>query len=185
MLSLLLLLACAPFNAEAAPAAPVATTVSSLGLTRLDNTPLPSAELAGKVVLFVNVASKCGNTPQYAGLEALYTQYAAKGFTIVGVPCNQFGGQEPGSPEQIASFCKLNYGVTFPLLAKQDVNGAERSPLYQTLVQSKAGGGSDVTWNFEKFLVGRNGEVIARFGPRVQPNDPALISAIEQAIAVK
>jgi glutathione peroxidase len=182
MLSLLLLLACAPLDVEAAapPASPV-----SVSLTRLDNSALPAAELAGKVVLFVNVASQCGNTPQYAGLEALYTQYAAKGFTIVGVPCNQFGSQEPGSPEQIASFCKLNYGVTFPLLSKQEVNGAGRSPLYQSLVQSKAGGGTDITWNFEKFLVGRNGEVVARFGPRVQPNDPTLVAAIEQALAAK
>lgn len=147
----------------------------------LSGAPMP--DLSGKVVLYVNVASRCGYTPQYDGLEKLYTELKGRGFTIVGVPCNQFGAQEPGTAEEIQSFCKLNYGVDFPLLAKQDVNGAGRSPLYQWLVQSPAGGGADVKWNFEKFLVGRDGAVIARFPSKVAPDDPALRAAIEAALA--
>jgi glutathione peroxidase-family protein len=151
-------------------------------LTRLDGSALPSSELDGKVVLFVNVASRCGHTPQYDGLQALYAEKHDAGFEIVGVPCNQFGGQEPGAPEEIATFCRVNYGVTFPLLDKQDVNGAGRSPLYAWLVGSAAGGGQDVAWNFEKFLVGRDGRVIARFGSRTRPDDAALRAAIESAL---
>lgn len=151
-------------------------------------TPTPTTDaataeaIAGKAVLFVNVASKCGYTPQYEGLQALYTQYKDKGLTIVGVPCNQFGAQEPGSAEEIASFCKLNYGVDFPLLEKQDVNGAARSALYTQLISSPAGGGADVKWNFEKFLVAPNGEVVGRFPSKVAPNDPALAAAIEKVL---
>ena len=130
----------------------------------------------------MNVASKCGYTPQYEGLQALYTQYKDKGLTIVGVPCNQFGAQEPGSAEEIASFCKLNYGVDFPLLEKQDVNGAARSALYTQLISSPAGGGADVKWNFEKFLVAPSGEVVGRFPSKVAPNDPALAAAIEKVL---
>lgn len=175
--------------AEAAPAAkapaattPAATSLSALSLTKLDGSPLPSAELAGKVVLFVNVASKCGNTPQYAGLEALYKELSPRGLVIVGVPCNQFAGQEPGSPEEIASFCQMNYGVTFPLLEKQDVNGAAQSPLYQYLVHSAAGGGKDIGWNFEKFVVDRQGQVVARFAPKVSPDSPEVRAALETAL---
>ena len=147
-------------------------------LTALDGTTLPPETTAGKVVLFVNVASFCGATPQYQGLQALHEQYADRGFTVVGVPCNQFGAQEPGSPEEIVSFCSLNYGVTFPLLAKQDVNGPDRSPLFRALV----GDGPDIRWNFEKFLVDRDGRSVARFGTRVVPEADELRQAVEAVL---
>jgi glutathione peroxidase len=156
--------------------------LGEIELTRLEGGELPAAELAGKVVLFVNVASRCGLTPQYAGLVKLQEQYGPRGFTVVGAPCNQFLGQEPGSAEQIAEFCAVTYGVDFPLLGKQDVNGAGRSPLYQWLVGSEAGRGEDIGWNFEKFLVGRDGRVVARFAPRTQPDDASVIAAIEGAL---
>jgi glutathione peroxidase-family protein len=152
--------------------------LSTLALTRLDGSAMPPGELAGKVVLFVNVASQCGYTPQYEGLQALYQAKKDRGLVIVGVPCNQFGGQEPGGKEEIASFCKLNYGVTFPLLEKQDVNGAGRSGLYRWLVA----GGGDVKWNFEKFLVDRTGKIVGRYPSKVGPNDPALLAAIDGAL---
>lgn len=157
-------------------------SLDQIELVRLDGSPLPAEELDGKVVLFVNVASKCGLTPQYEGLQALYDRYRDQGFTIVGAPSNQFLGQEPGTAEQIAEFCSLNYGVTFPLLEKQDVNGAGRSPLYQWLIGSEAGGGKDVSWNFEKFVADRHGKVVARFEPRVLPDDKRLIEVIEGAL---
>lgn len=148
-------------------------------LTTLDGTPLSPEVLENKVVLFVNVASKCGLTPQYSGLVALHKEFSDRGLVIIGVPCNQFGAQEPGTPEEIKSFTKDNYEVDFTLLEKQDVNGPTRSPLYQFLV----GGGSDIAWNFGKFLVDKNGEVLARFEPQTAPDDPALRSAIEKALA--
>jgi len=156
--------------------------MAQLDLTRLDGTPLDAKALDGKVVLFVNVASKCGFTPQYEGLQLLHEEKSPDGLVIVGVPCNQFGGQEPGDAEQIASFCRINYGVNFPILEKQDVNGAARSDLYTWLVGSDVGRGKDVRWNFEKFLVDRNGMVVERFGSRVDPNDGKLRRAIEQAL---
>ncbi|MDI1479170.1 glutathione peroxidase [Polyangium sp. y55x31] len=158
------------------------TSLQELSLQRLDGAALPLEELSGKVVLFVNVASRCGLTPQYEGLVKLQERYRDRGFLVVGAPCNQFLGQEPGTATEIAQFCSTTYGVDFPLLAKQDVNGAERSPLYQWLIGSKAGGGSDVTWNFEKFLVGRDGAVLARFSPRVTPESPEVVQAIEAAL---
>jgi glutathione peroxidase len=136
----------------------------------------------GKVLLFVNVASRCGLTPQYADLVKLQQDYAARGFTVIGVPCNQFMGQEPGSASEIASFCAVTYGVDFPLLEKADVNGADRSTLYRFLVDSKVGGGERISWNFEKFLVGRDGAVVARFAPRILPSEPAVKAAIEGAL---
>lgn len=138
-----------------------------------------------KVCLVVNVASKCGLTPQYTGLEALHEKYASKGFAVVGVPCNQFGAQEPGSPEEIATFCSTNYGVTFPMTEKVDVNGDARHPIYAelTTVADADGTAGDIRWNFEKFLIGRDGTVIARFSPMVAPEDPGLVAAIESAIA--
>lgn len=152
-------------------------------VTALDGNPLPADVLEHRVVLFVNVASKCGFTPQYDGLQALYAGRKDQGLVVVGVPCNQFGAQEPGSSDEIASFCRVNYGVDFPLLEKQEVNGAGRSALYQWLVGSEAGGGDDVRWNFEKFLVGRDGQVIGRYGSQVTPADDALTGAIDQALA--
>jgi glutathione peroxidase len=159
---------------EGAPAG-----LDAVPLVGLDGRPMEPSVWEGKVVLFVNVASRCGLTPQYKGLQALYTRFADRGFTLVGVPCNQFLGQEPGSAEEIAEFCEVNFGVTFPLLEKQDVNGAGRSPLYQWLVGSAAGRGEDIGWNFEKFVVGRDGEVKARFAPDVKPADEGLIAALE------
>ena len=165
------------------PAAGSAPTLTQLPLTALNGAPLPAETLAGHVVLVVNVASQCGYTPQYKGLEALYEQYKDQGLVLVGVPCNQFGGQEPGTAEEIKNFCSLNYGVTFPLLSKAEVNGAGRSDLYKMLVNSPAGGGADIKWNFEKFLVGRDGKVKARFKSSVTPEDPALRQAIEAELA--
>ena len=166
------------------PAAGAAVTAApqTLALTALNGQALDNQLLAGKVVLFVNVASNCGFTGQYKGLQKLYTDYSAKGLVIVGVPCNQFGAQEPGKPEEIASFCQMNYGVTFPLLEKQEVNGAGRSALYSALVNSPAGGGKDIGWNFEKFLVGRDGKVVGRYSSRVSPDSDELKQAIEAAL---
>ena len=165
--------------AGAASAAPL----SSLQLQSLSGKALDKTVTDGKVVLVVNVASRCGYTRQYADLQTLYTNYKDKGLVILGAPCNQFGGQEPGSPDEIANFCKRNFGVTFPLLAKQHVNGAKRSKLYTHLVDSKPGGKRDVGWNFEKFLIGHDGEVLNRFRSSTSPSDPRLIQAIEGALA--
>jgi glutathione peroxidase len=148
----------------------------------LEGEAFPLAQLAGGPVLVVNVASKCGYTPQYEGLQKLWETYGPRGLVVVGVPCNQFAGQEPGSAEDIASFCKMSYGVTFPLLAKQDVNGKDRSPLYAALVGSAAGGGANIKWNFEKFLLAPGGEVKARFGSSTRPDSAELVKAIEAAL---
>lgn len=153
-----------------------------LNLTALGGQPLADEQLTGKVLLVVNVASRCGYTRQYAGLQSLYEEYADAGLQVVGVPCDQFGNQEPGSAAEIQAFCQTNYGVTFPMLEKQAVNGANRTPLYTQLVGSEAGAGRDISWNFEKFLVGRDGTVIARFPSGTRPDDPALRSAIEAAL---
>lgn len=147
-------------------------------LTTLDGTPVSPDTLSDKVVLFVNVASKCGLTPQYSGLVALHNEFSDRGFMVIGVPCNQFGSQEPGTPDEIKSFTETNYDVDFTLLEKQDVNGADRSPLYQFLV----GDGPDIAWNFGKFVVGRDGEVVARFEPQVAPDDTDLKATIEKAL---
>ena len=142
------------------------------------------ALVAGRAALVVNVASKCGLTPQYAGLEALHEELSPRGFTVVGVPCNQFMGQEPGTPEEIAEFCSATYGVTFPLLAKVDVNGDQRAPLFDRLteVPDAEGAAGDVQWNFEKWLLSPDGEAVARFRPLVEPADPALREAIEAVL---
>ena len=148
----------------------------------------PTAVLTPKpgiVTLVVNVASKCGMTPQYNGLERLQEAYADRGFTVLGVPCNQFAGQEPGTAEEIAEFCSATYGVTFPLTEKVEVNGEGRHPLYAELVDAPDADGytGDIRWNFEKFLVGTDGSVVARFAPQVVPDDPAIVSAIESALS--
>ena len=147
-------------------------------LTTLDGTALAPEVIADKVVLFVNVASQCGLTPQYSGLVELDQAYGDRGLVIIGAPCNQFGNQEPGTPDEIKDFAKSKYDVDFTLLEKQDVNGPDRSPLYQFLVAD----GPDIEWNFGKFLVGRNGEVLARFDPKTAPDDPDLKAAIEKAL---
>ena len=152
-------------------------------LKALDGQELALAPFKGQVVLVVNVASKCGLTPQYAALENLYQQYKDKGFSVLGLPCNQFAGQEPGSQEEIQTFCSLNYGVTFPLGEKLEVNGPQRHSLYRLLAGEGAEFPGDITWNFEKFLVGKNGGVLARFSPRTAPDDPAVIRAIEKALS--
>ena len=152
---------------------------NNMTLTGVDGSKIEAKQFEGKALLFVNVASKCGYTSQYAGLQALYETYKDQGLEIVGVPCNQFGGQEPGSAEEIQTFCKLNYGVKFTLLEKQDVNGENRSKLYQTLVTSDKGNGTNIRWNFEKFLVDKNGNVVGRFNSAVKPDSVELKNAIE------
>jgi glutathione peroxidase len=146
---------------------------------------LADGDLAGKTLLIVNVASKCGLTPQYAGLEALHERFADQGFAVVGFPCNQFGGQEPGTPEQIAEFCSQTYGVSFPMFEKIEVIGAGRHPIYAqlTAVADASGEAGDVQWNFEKFLVGADGSVLGRFRPRTTPDAPDLVAAIEASLA--
>lgn len=150
-------------------------------ISLLDGSPADLHDFEGQAVLVVNVASKCGLTPQYTGLEELQQRYSDRGFTVVGVPCNQFMGQEPGSAEEIQTFCSTTYGVTFPLLAKVDVNGEDRHPLYQQLTEVPDADGhtGDIRWNFEKFLVAPGGEIVARFAPTVSPTDDAVTSAIE------
>lgn len=147
----------------------------------LKGDPANLSQYLGKAVLIVNVASKCGLTPQYAGLERLHEAYAARGFTVLGVPCNQFMGQEPGTSQEIAEFCSATYGVTFPMTAKIDVNGDGRHALYQRLVTTADAEGhtGDVRWNFEKFLVDGSGKVVARFSPQTEPDAAEVVSAIE------
>ncbi|MGD0381258.1 MAG: glutathione peroxidase [Acidimicrobiales bacterium] len=142
------------------------------------------APYKGKALLLVNVASKCGLTPQYAGLQKLQDTYGDKGFSVLGFPCNQFLEQEPGSPDEIAEFCSVNYGVTFPLFEKIDVNGPNRHPLYDELTTKadSEGAAGDIQWNFEKFLVSPAGEIVARFRPGVEPEDKALVDAVEGAL---
>ena len=147
-------------------------------LTALSGEKIQNEQLSQKVILFVNVASKCGYTKQYTALQSLYEQYKDKGLEIIGVPCNQFGGQEPGSAEEIQTFCKKNYGVSFPLLEKQDVNGANRSPLYQQLIKD----GADIRWNFEKILVNTAGEVVQRFPSSTDPLSTELTQAIDNLL---
>ncbi len=173
-------------------------------VTTIDGENTSLAQWQGKVLLIVNVASKCGLTPQYEQLEALQETRAAEGFSVLGFPCNQFLGQEPGSEEEIKTFCSMTYGVSFPLFSKVEVNGEQRHPLYQKLIAAAPdaiapqGSGfyermaskgrapqvkGDILWNFEKFLIGRDGEVIARFSPDTTPDDPALTQAIDAALA--
>ena len=159
-------------------------SLAEIPLTTLDGNPTSLADYDGRALLVVNVASKCGLTPQYGALEQLARDYGDRGLTVIGVPCNQFMGQEPGTPEQIATFCSTTYGVTFPLLSKADVNGADRHPLYVELTKTAdaAGEAGDVQWNFEKFLVASNGEVVNRFRPRTEPDAPEVIAAIEAVL---
>ena len=139
----------------------------------------------GKVLLIVNVASQCGLTPQYKALEAIHEKYKDKGLTVLGFPCNQFGGQEPGSNEQIKEFCSTKYNVSFPLFDKIDVNGPKRHPLYTSLAGKDSPFPGDIKWNFGKFLIGRDGKILKRFEPRTVPNAPEVVAAIEAALATK
>ena len=161
-----------------------AEVVSWERLPALNGEPLDSGLLSGKVVLVVNVASKCGLTPQYEGLERLQQFYGTRGFTVLGVPCNQFAGQEPGAPEEIERVCRQQYGTTFPMTAKLEVNGRRRHPLYRRLteVPDEDGAAGEIEWNFEKFLVAPSGEVLARFRPTVTPGDERIVQMIERAL---
>jgi glutathione peroxidase len=156
------------------------STLADFKLDSLTGDPLPLKDYAGKAVLVVNVASQCGLTPQYTGLEALWKEFGPKGLVVLGLPCNQFGAQEPGTASEIKSFCETHYSVSFPLGAKLEVNGVGRHPLYAWLIG--ATGGTDIQWNFEKFLIGRDGKTVTRFSPRVVPEDAALRQAIEVAL---
>ena len=139
----------------------------------------------GKVVLIVNVASKCGYTPQYKGLEALHEKYSGQGFSVLGFPCNQFGAQEPGTNEEIKQFCSSKYSVTFPLFDKIDVNGPKRAPLYVALAGTDSPFPGNIKWNFNKFLIGRDGKILKRFDSNVAPDSPILVAAVESALAAK
>jgi glutathione peroxidase len=156
-------------------------TVREIPVNTLAGEPSSLRELDGKTLLVVNVASKCGLTPQYTGLEELHERFADRGFSVVGFPCNQFGGQEPGSAEEIAEFCSATYGVTFPMFEKIEVNGPGRHPIYDelTAVPDADGQAGDIQWNFEKFLVAPDGAVLARFRPMTAPDALELVSAIE------
>ena len=161
-------------------------TLHDIPIARLDGSPATLGEIVGdRAALVVNVASKCGLTPQYTALEDVHEKYADRGLTVVGVPCNQFGGQEPGTSGEIAEFCSATYGVTFPLTEKVEVNGPGRHALYHALVEvpDERGRSGDITWNFEKFLIDEDGCVAARFNPSVVPDDPAVLEAIERVLA--
>jgi glutathione peroxidase len=158
------------------------TSIYDFTATAADGSPAPLADYRGKVLLIVNTASKCGLTPQYEGLEALWRRHKDEGLTVLGFPCNQFGGQEPGDAAQIADFCSLTYDVTFPVLAKIDVNGPGADPLYAYLKDQKGGLlGKGIKWNFTKFLIGRDGRVLERFAPTTKPED--LEDAVAKALA--
>ncbi|WP_439377434.1 glutathione peroxidase [Amycolatopsis lexingtonensis] len=158
--------------------------IHEIPVKTLDGQDSSLGSLAGKALLVVNVASKCGLTPQYSGLERLQERFGGQGFSVVGFPCNQFAGQEPGSADEIQTFCSTTYGVTFPLFEKIDVNGEGQHPLYAELTKTAdaEGAAGDVQWNFEKFLVGADGEVLARFRPRTEPEDETVVKAIEAAL---
>ncbi|WJZ03607.1 glutathione peroxidase [Corynebacterium freiburgense] len=152
-------------------------------VTTIDGRETTLRDWEGHVLLIVNTASECGLTGQYEGLQQLFDDYAMRGFFVLGMPCNQFGAQEPGTHEQITEFCKKNYGVTFPLFAKADVNGEDTHPLYQHL--KEATGGADIAWNFEKFVISDNGDVLGRFDPRTDPEADEIIELIEEHLPVQ
>jgi glutathione peroxidase len=160
-------------------------SIYDVSINALDGQPADLHDYDDRAVLVVNVASQCGLTPQYTGLEQLHEQFADRGFSVLGVPCNQFGAQEPGTAEEIATFCSTSYGVTFPMTEKVEVNGDGRHPLYQQLVgvpDSADGHTGDIRWNFEKFLVAPGGEVVARFNPMVEPTADEVTAAVEKAL---
>jgi glutathione peroxidase len=172
-------------TAQSVTAAAQEKTVLNYKVKALDGKDVDLADYKGKVVLIVNVASKCGLTPQYEQLEAIYKKYGEEGLAVLGFPCNQFGGQEPGTAEEIQEFCEANYGVTFDLFEKIDVNGDGAAELYKTLtaLETKPTGPGKISWNFEKFLVDREGNVVARFSPKTKPDDPEVTKAIEAELA--
>src|SRR5712672_3096922 len=159
--------------------------VIDYAVNTIDGQPAPLSAYKGKVLMLVNVASRCGFTPQYTALEAIYEKYKDRGFVIVGIPANNFGAQEPGTDQEIKTFCQSKYSVTFPMMSKVSVKGDDKTPLYQyltdTIVNPKTGG--DIQWNFTKFLVGPEGQIITRFEPKVTPDSPEVTAAIESALA--
>ena len=160
-------------------------TVFDYTLNTIDGQPAPLAAYKGKIVLLVNVASRCGFTPQYTALESIYEKYKDRGFVIIGIPANNFGAQEPGTNQEIKTFCQSKYNVTFPMMSKVSVKGEDKTPLYQYLTDKSANPktGGDIQWNFTKFLVGPQGQIIARFEPKVTPDSPEVTGAIENALA--
>lgn len=165
-------------------ASAISAPLQDIPLKDIDGKDVSLKDYAGKVVLLVNVASKCGLTPQYNGLEAAYRKYKDQGFIVLGMPCNDFGAQEPGTAEEIKTFCSANYDVTFPMLTKAHVKGPNQHPLYAALTGKASKFPGDIEWNFGKFLIGRNGEVLERFTPRTAPDDAKVVSAIEKALKV-
>ena len=172
-------------GSRAALRSPPMSTLHDFKIRSIDGSERSLSDLKGKAVLVVNVASQCGLTPQYTGLEELQKTYGDRGFTVLGIPCNQFAGQEPGSEEEIQKFCSMTYGVTFPMTAKVDVNGDSRDPLYGWLTAeiTSPDGPGDIKWNFAKFLVGKDGRVLRRYSPMVTPDDAGLREDIEAALA--
>jgi len=160
-----------------------AEAIYDIPLRDIDGQPTSLEAYRGKVLLIVNVASKCGFTPQYAGLEALYQKYKNQGFTVLGFPCNQFGRQEPGTNEEIKQFCSTTYQVSFPIFDKIEVNGKNRHALYEALAGKNSAFSGRIWWNFTKFLIGRDGKILGRFGTRVKPDSTKLVQAVESALA--
>ena len=160
-----------------------ASVFEGLELSMLGGEAMNAASLSGKVVLIVNVASQCGFTPQYRGLQTLFAKYEDRGFLVIAVPCNQFGGQEPGDPKEIRKFVEDTYGVRFPILSKQNVKGPDKGELFERLSKTAVGGSANVKWNFEKFLVNRRGQVVDRFSSITGPDSATLASAIEKELA--
>jgi glutathione peroxidase len=160
-------------------------SVHDIELQTLAGSPASLGDFAGSALLVVNVASQCGLTPQYTGLQRLYDRFAERGLVVAGFPCNQFGEQEPGTADEISEFCSVNYGVTFPMFAKIDVNGPDRHPLYTelTAVPDAEGQAGDIQWNFEKFLIDGDGKIVARFRPLTEPEAPEVVAAIEEHLA--
>jgi len=186
-MKLILLFFAAGLAAQVASAGNV-PSIQDIPLDDINGKPAALKDYAGKVILLVNVASLCGNTPQYQGLEAMYEKYKGQGFVIIGVPCNDFGSQEPGSAEEIKTFCTEKYSVTFPLMAKIHVKGPEQHPLYAALTSKDAaipGPVGDIDWNFAKFVIGRDGKPVRRFANKVKPDAPELVQTIEAALGAK
>jgi glutathione peroxidase len=179
----LALMMCVAMTAATGAAEP--SSALNFEVKSIDGDAVKLADYEGKVVLIVNVASECGLTDQYSGLQGLYDKYKDKGLVVLGFPCNQFGSQEPGTEAEIKQFCSTKYKVTFPMFSKVDVNGADASPFYKFLTSQDAApvGDGKISWNFEKFLIGRDGKVINRFSPRVAPSDAELVKAIEEALS--
>lgn len=176
------------FILDPSPATPtVEDSMYEFTMKDIDGKDVKLDTYKGKVVMIVNTASRCGNTPQYEGLQKIYDKYKDKGFVVLGFPANNFMGQEPGSDEEIKEFCTLNYNVTFPMFSKISVKGADQHPFYSFLTHKETNPGfdGDITWNFEKFLTDRNGKIIARFTPKTKPEDPKVVEAIEKALAAE